>query len=435
MANASGGAAGQRDPNLVGEHKILGLVVHGVGEQTVGSTLRCVVSDFFPLIHNCVDSQSAGLDVAPLDDAGTPQVRLSFRKWLDGQRYERYEVLVREVNWARAFAAPSFGNVAGGLWKLLKAWLPRTKHSPRNRLFGALWLIGRLLLRALSDVVAVAAMIVCSPVAFLVALIALVGARTGWPRRVRWRPFTWFLSRYATFQPSVVELAVIVVSPAILAVFIVLVIIDRLGPLQALVPDKVALVRRQIVSVMTSSVGDVSAYATQPWEASQIRTRFEERFKQLVEQEGKGADSMFVIAHSLGCPVSYEGLSGRRMAEFINRHFDRNTRPLFYFTVGSALPAIWAVVPEEEQSRLYRPLPPPIRWEDFRSAYDPVQSDLICKSVDTPAAVSRPDGEHEVLNQMDLFSEHTAYWNNAEQVLAPILNRLTNGTFAAQLDL
>jgi hypothetical protein len=300
LANASGGAAEQRDPNLVGEHKVLGLVVHGVGEQTLGSTLRCVVSDFFPLIRHCVDSQSAGLDVAPLDDASTPQVRLSFRKWLDARRYERYELVVREVHWARAFAEPSFGDVAGGLWKLLKAWLPRTKGSPQNRFLGVLWLSGRLLLRALSDLVAVALMTVCSPVAFLIALIALVGARTGWPRRVRWGPFTWFLSHYAQFQPSVVDLAVIIVSPAVLAAFVALVIIDRLGPLQALVPDRVAMVRRQIVSVMTSSVGDVSAYATQPWEASQIRTRFEDRFKQLVEQEGKGADSMFVIAHSLG---------------------------------------------------------------------------------------------------------------------------------------
>ena len=40
-----------------------------------------------------------------------------------------------------------------------------------------------------------------------------------------------------------------------------------------------------------------------------------------------------------------------------------------------------------------------------------------------------------VHNQMDMLSEHTAYWNNAEQVLAPILDRVTDGAFQEQLQL
>ncbi|MDZ4278812.1 MAG: hypothetical protein U1B78_06715, partial [Dehalococcoidia bacterium] len=392
-----------------------------------------------PLIRSRIDPASSGIDVRPLDDEGVPQVRLSFRKWLDKEhvakrRYEKYELLVREVHWAQAFEEPSFGGLAAGLVKLLTTWLRRalrTGSSAPGRFF---WLLGRLLRRIENDLIVVVLMIVLLPIFIPVAVIALVGGWGGWLRRPG-PGLRRLVSLYAKFQPSVVELAVFVAWPLILLLYIALVVIESMGPLRALLPDAVAKARRAVAGVATTYLGDVWAYAGQPWEASQIRTRFERRFQEFVDDEGEGAEAMFVIAHSLGCPVSYEGMSGGRMTKFIEDRFGPGKLPLLYFTAGSALPAIWAVVPDDEAGRLHRPLTKHVHWEDFISEYDPVQSDFICAPIDPPAEVSLPTVPHHVVNQMDLFSEHNAYWNNAEQVLAPILDVITDRQFHDELRL
>ena len=112
------------------------------------------------------------------------------------------------------------------------------------------------------------------------------------------------------------------------------------------------------------------------------------------------------------------------MREFITKEFVWEDRPLYYFTVGSALPLIWRVIPDKEKGRLHRSLPNGIYWDDFISIYDPIKSALIIDGVPPPPEVSDPDVSHNVVNQMDLLSEHSAYWSNAEEVLEPILKRI-----------
>ena len=414
MAAAAGGQASGPRPVT---HKILGLVVHGVGEQTRGSTLRSFVQNFFPFIRTRSDVEKAGIDVRPIDDKQLPQVRLSFVR-----NSERYEILVQEVHWAEAFVAPSLSGVLGGVFELLTTWLRRAlpdKNSAILRFwYLVIWFLGRLI----AKVAAVLLMTMFAPLALLVALSALIA---GWQEINGWQPLPGLIRIYARFQPSVVEIVVILLLPVLIALFIVLVILEKLGPLREFLPNWVGKVRTEIVSIATSHVGDVSVYCGQPWEASQMRTRFEKRFKDLVECEGEHAESMFVIAHSLGCPVSYESLSGRRMREFITKEFVRKKRPLYYFTVGSALPLIWRVIPDREKGRLQRKLPTEVYWEDFISVYDPIKSALIIDGVQLPQdLVSTPDVEHNVINQMDLLSEHSAYLSNAEEVLEPILKRI-----------
>lgn len=424
-------AGGPEQPTIVHKRKILGLVVHGVGEQTAGSTLRSVVNGFYPLIRKRID-ENAGIDVRPRDDKELPQVRISFRKWAKEEDkgktdkpHDSFELVVREVHWAQAFVPPSFGGLASGLVLLLTTWLRRVDAAGRTGLARFVWFMRLLGARLLRNVIVVATMIVLLPVFVPVSLLALIGGWTGWAVRP-WRWWRWMVSTYAGFQPAVVETAIVVASPLIIAIYIILVLLESLGPLRDLLPGWVGKVRQKIVSIGTSYLGDVWAYAGQPWEASQIRTRFEQRFYLLLDEEDKDppADAMFVIAHSLGCPVSYEGLSGRRMSETIVEKFGQRRRLLYYFTVGSAIPALWRVVPESEQGRLYRKLPSGVEWHDFFSRYDPVRNDIICGTGEPPHAASTPV-EHPVVNQMDLFAEHNAYWNNAEQVLAPILAMIT----------
>lgn len=455
MANA-GGATPPSDP-APRAHKILGLVVHGVGEQSAGSTLRSFVKDFYPLIRKRIDPE-AGIDVTPLDEEGLPQVRISFRTWLDDAKTqsERYELIAREVHWAKAFAPPSLGGLLAGVTALLTSWFGRVEKVgsspfvshvgrasaalrrtwPRRLIFIA-WFVLQLVARVLRNAAVVIVMLVFSPAAFVIATVLLIGGRMGWAR-MPGRPLRWLVAQYAKFQPSVVEIAIVVAAPFVALAYFALLLLESIGPLQGVLPAQVAAVRGAIASVLTTKLGDVWVYASQPWEAAQIRTRFESRFKRLVEDEGKDAQAMFVIAHSLGCPVSYEGLSGHRMTDFINLNFredaaTNDTRPrLYYFTVGSALPAIWAAMPEEEEGRLYRALPGPVHWEDYYSEYDPVRMGLICDAVPPPYDPQRDD---VVVNQMDVFAEHTAYWNNAEQVLAPMLDTVTGGRFTDRLTL
>ena len=425
--------AGRARPTLNAEHRIVGLVVHGAGALTAGSTLRSVVENFFPLIRARIDSEHAGIDVKPLDDEGTPVVRLSFRKWLSATSYDRYELVVHEVHWSQVFQPPSFGGLTAGLVKLLTTWLRRVSwQKPTSRINPFFWLLMRLLARIGSDILLVILMIVTIPFFLPLILVAMIGGWAGW-LRAPGPLLRGIVSLYARLQPLVVELAVFISWPLIVLTYIALVVLESMGPLRELLPDAVGKARRSLVSIATTHLGDIWAYVGQPWEASQIRTRFERRFRELVEKEGKNAEAMFVIAHSLGCPVSYEAMSGGRMTKYIADWF--GPRPLYYFTVGSALPAIWRVVPDEEKERLYRPLPKQVWWEDFISKYDPVRSDFIVRSVCQPAGVSTPAVSHTVVNQMDLLSEHDAYWNNAEQVLAPILDAITGGAFHKELQL
>ena len=461
MTTATGGTAQVQDAP-VRVHKILGLIVHGVGEQSAGSTLRSVVKDFYPLIRARIDPK-AGIDVRPLDDAAPPEVRISFR---NAKPDERWELVVREVHWAKAFAPPSFGGLIAGVLELLTNWFARVEgigsstfvsqveglpESMQRRVLRRLlcvnWFIVQLVFRAVKNAAIVAVMLVFSGPAFLIATVLLVGGWMGWARMpANW--LRWLAGAYARFQPSVVELAIVVAIPFVLVLYLALLLLESIGPLRGILPDWVGKLRSSISAIGTTYLGDVWVYTCQPWEASQIRTRFEERFKRLVEEEAAGAEAMFVVAHSLGCPVSYEGLSGRRMREFIGKHFvapNEKTAEdhakidrLFYFTVGSALPAIWASVPEREQERLYRPLPASVHWEDFYSEYDPVRMGLICDPVPPPYDPVEPDPakrDKTVVNQMDMFSEHNAYWNNAEQVLAPMLDTITAGRFADRLRL
>jgi hypothetical protein len=47
-------------------------------------------------------------------------------------------------------------------------------------------------------------------------------------------------------------------------------------------------------------------------------------------------------------------------------------------------------------------------------------------------AVNRPESL-EVVNQQDIFSDHTTYWSNAEEVMAPMLRIISGGRLSVQL--
>jgi|FLYL01.1.fsa_nt_gi hypothetical protein len=59
------------------DHRVLGLVIHGIGQQSSGSTLRHVVQALYPLIRARLDSK-ASLAIKPLDEGDPAEGQIWF---------------------------------------------------------------------------------------------------------------------------------------------------------------------------------------------------------------------------------------------------------------------------------------------------------------------------------------------------------------------
>ena len=146
--------------------KILGLVVHGIGDQKPGSTLRSFMKDFFPLSVPAFTrrpqppqqqmrqkwrqqrqqpwrrrGRGSRMDVNPLDDNEKPEVTITFSVSRPDAPHVRYQLIVREVHWAQAFAPPSLGGLLSGLKTLLSSWLQHVRGYDQSSAVNAIqWL-------------------------------------------------------------------------------------------------------------------------------------------------------------------------------------------------------------------------------------------------------------------------------------------------------
>jgi len=366
------------------DHKLLGLVIHGAGEEPIGSMLKHVMREFFPLIRARIDKE-AGIATKPVDEGDPAEVRIWFR---DKNSREKYELRVFEVWWTRAFQPPAFGECVLGLLGFLYSWL---RNSERR-----------------------------API---------------WPE--------WRYWGFALWQRIVVDVLVLLSLPFVVPLLVFLWLPESLT--RRIVPKWLSAVHRWLINIVTRQLGDMLVYLGQPLEASRVRLRFEERFYELMElmdQDPSKVDAVFIIAYSTGAVVSYEALTGRQLTELIEEKFQADGRPaLHYITVGSGLNIAWEFAPEKERFRFCRELAQPVRWLDLWAGVDPV-----------PRGAPRPPkkediGEEwqrkgstapvtkDVVNQTDVFSDHLTYWNNAEEVIAKILDTITSGQLSSDLQM
>jgi len=393
----------------------IGVVVHGIGEQTVGFTLKTIVSEFLKLLRRTEIDRDASIAATPIDEGDPHEVKLWFKACdqRDNTEYV-YELKFIEVWWAKGFQPIGVGRF----------------------------------------------------------VLVSVGVFVGYTKRV-FQTKTAFLSdmRYwgpALWQRVLVELLI----PTLVVATLLLLIIARVtqflipkGKLPSLVTNALQL----LVNATTLSLGDMWQYMTESWESSRIRVRFEERFRQvvkLVEQaraerlrwealppdEQQKADkppiveNIFVIGHSMGSAVAYEALTGRRMTKLLREKFEDGKVGVHFVSVGSALNRAWDLIPPEEGFRFHRQISRHVKWLNLWSGPDPVPRGPLDGPVVTHPDWDRgrkwPNGTHKVadedcmvINQSDIFSDHSAYWNNAEEVIAPILDRITNGAFHTRLTL
>jgi hypothetical protein len=414
------------------DHRVLGLAIHGIGQQKLGTTLKYVLSEMLPLVRQ-IDKNS-GVSARPLDEGDPAEVVIRFRgESTKTANVEGYELKFKEVWWANTFEPPAVTDMVFSMPALAMRLAQRPGAGPLQAMT---FLIGASLRRILSDFAQVLLAVLLAVPALVATLLSL-GAeqRIGEARR-------WFLLRAAHGQTAIAEIVVVLASPFVLVLVLMpLRVIEFVIP-SNLRPDGLAKFRLMLVKIFTEHLGDMWLYLYRPWEASRIRYRLEERFREIVEEvkdqnaEGR-VECVMVIAHSMGAVVTYEALTGRRIRDLIDQNFGRDGQPKLYVaTVGAGLNLAWRLVPEVEEGRLIRPLSTAASWHDFWTEFDPVPRGRLTLPPSL-AALFKADRveDHKVVNQVDVFSDHTSYWNNAEEVLAPLLDLATDHHFSERLNL
>jgi hypothetical protein len=444
------------------DRKIIGIVIHGMGEQAVGFTLKQMINEFLRLVRRRIDCQ-ASVSVKPVDEGDPAEGYIWFQ---DPATRDVYELRFLEVWFAKAFEPISLGSFIGGLVGFAKPAYEQ-RGTKEWSWWGIAWLIGFALVRLLCRLIAVVFFII-APFALILMPIARrtglapifiwIARRTLLARILNWivrragltrRPGTtavdWWLERLRQGQAAIVDVALIPLAPFLLAALIAFWLLEPLRSAGVL-PSPIAQLQRTLTNIPLQSLGDVWIYFKHPWDASRIRVRFEERFRQIMEivrldQENENKiEAVVVMAHSLGSVVAYEALTGRRILKLIHEIIHPGGRVRFHFiTFGSALNSAWDFVTQEERFRFFnRLIDPAIRWLNIYSQEDPVSRWPLRRPRQPRGILGRlgqPQSFRnlEVVNQMDMFSDHSAYWNNAEQVLAPMLNRITGGRLMTRL--
>ena len=355
--------------------RYVGLVVHGIGEQDKGSTLKYVGAALAGLVRRTGLDRQAELHVSPEEEPGPAWAEIRVK-----HKGDAHTIRLDEVWWARAFDPPSVQRSLGFWWA--EFWRDKTgfvRGTFRSyRHWKDLILFNQ---RLIVEIVAYASLLLFLPLVALLWLISVTPVRRFMPKLLR-APY-----------------------------------------------DLVA-------NILTRQIGDVSVYLDDAWEAARVQEVFGAARDRMMLQE---ADERFVIAHSMGSVVAYEGLLRAQMesARLI-------PHPVHFVAVGAALNRAHRMVPPEEAHRLRGPVKPreqeagiqanPLgAWATLtyvHARHDPVTlGDLHPKegwSVNPPESL-------EVMNQEDIFSDHTTYWNNAEEVMAPILDKISGGRLAVQL--
>ncbi|MEX2237111.1 MAG: hypothetical protein WEB00_06225 [Dehalococcoidia bacterium] len=260
------------------------------------------------------------------------------------------------------------------------------------------------------------------------------------PQRARAaRAFHVFADNALALQRTLVDLSVALLLVPFATLLIAMWIAEAAIAAISISPQWLIESHRKLVNILTQHLGDAWAYLRRPWESGQIRVRFEERVYEVIStlnqpSRRRRVISMFVIAHSLGSVVAHEALSGERLSSEIAKLFGKKDQPTFHFiTVGSALDLVWTLRREEDKFRFERALPHAIRWLDVRALEDPVVNKRGLRLPYARQAGHTVDRELVVHNQVDLFSNHATYWNNSEEVVAEVLNSITNQHLAPDL--
>lgn len=203
-------------------------------------------------------------------------------------------------------------------------------------------------------------------------------------------------------------------------------------------------IKRKVQGAVLTSIGDINLFTRHPEQAERARAEVERALDAL---QPMCAD-LFIVAHSLGCAVSYDTL-----AQPGNAHRAERVRALV--TVGGILPMVWRTSPRRPS--FDAPLPPGIRWLNLWARFDPAEGGPISPErlkaampdlatptqhvrpwsllwlLPRPAPASRSFEDVAVSNADSILLDHTSYWTNLDEVMPRIARELWPGG-GAELD-
>jgi hypothetical protein len=176
-------------------------------------------------------------------------------------------------------------------------------------------------------------------------------------------------------------------------------------------------------------------------QAAAMRSRVEGVVDWLVRAQR--CDETYVLGHSEGAVLAFDALCRLRDPKLLG-----SVQKLFTF--GAGLNKAWLL--EADPTRFPRPLPRHIHWVDFWTSYDPVPAgsltprpaapriydpSAVTRAKESPPGALSPDplpAEHspepggpvseEITGEMDLMTDHGAYWKNYEEFLARVAQEI-----------
>lgn len=213
-----------------------------------------------------------------------------------------------------------------------------------------------------------------------------------------------------------------------------------LTKLLAIIP----FVQTAVIKGLSAQVDNVSLHWIAPMQVYLLDYARSSTIRQLFEREVAAflkddrCERVVVLAHSMGCVIAYEGLT----TLLTTQQAQHSAKPITFLTLGQALRRMWLLT-GTDMHRLRIALPRTVRWINFWARYDPVSAgplnasalprivewldpdvvnpyDEICTKLDECENV-------DVVNDDSLFSDHTSYWHNLDQVVGPIAHELVSG--------
>lgn len=409
------------------------VLVHGIGSQAAGQTLREWVGPIIdlvgdhrvamgypsdPVIGSFMDRRVGGNRLIELElpaahlqppDPELPQPVAGRSHWL-----------FTEAWWAAEVASPPFSTMAewlgprGALRRVLETLIPtgrRAAMAARERPFlepDAVWLSPEEVPPSpTEEAAAVGAAVAPSPPA---------GSKAG----DRLRPLRQSAARAGlTLGGLAVGLTLQAVCAFILVIYGALRAVERVIPIG---PLKDHPLTRPIDSFMLDWFGDVFVLLGDPAQAAGIRVRLVDAIAELNRLQ---CEQIVVVAHSGGAIVSYMTLSDPRTATPELR-VDR------LVTHGEGLNLARRLSTADLSLRdamvrygpLYRDLAtvrPNLIWNDFWASQDPAPVGPI----EFPFRVHQPQVESSAIwNRLSFQDDHGSYWQNDEEFLVPLLRRL-----------
>jgi hypothetical protein len=228
----------------------------------------------------------------------------------------------------------------------------------------------------------------------------------------------------------------LMLTPVVLLLLLVLGVVRVLALIPFLRSSVVALVSAVFERIMLHWIAPLQVFMLEYTRASVIRQRFEREVNAFLHD--KRCDRIVVIAHSLGTVIAYEGLT----TALAQPDVQGSQKPITFLCLAQALRRIW-LVSDADPHRVRSVLPDRVRWLHFWARYDPVAAGpLSARSLPplerwpdpvTPnpykslcARLDRCENV-DVVNADSIFSDHTTYWHNLEQVVGPIARELVDG--------